>query len=122
LRLEPLAAARLARQDDVRQELHLGRDDALSLADLTAAARHVEREVPRIESRDPRATRRREDPPDLVVALHVGDGVAARGAPDRRLIDHHDVAQPVRAAQLAVRARAPRGLLVAATLRAQESR
>jgi hypothetical protein len=107
---------------DVGQELHLGRDDALALADLAPPARDVEREVARVVSGDARAARRGVDPADLVVALHVGDGIRARGPADRGLIHHHHVAQAARAQKLAMRARGARGLLVAAALGAQQRR
>ena len=51
LRLEPLAVALIARDEDVGEKLHLDPDLALALAGLAAPAGHVEREVARGQAR-----------------------------------------------------------------------
>jgi hypothetical protein len=66
LGLEPLAAARVARHEDVGHEHHLDLDVARALARLAPPAGDVEREgAPRVAAL-PRERRAREDAPDLV--------------------------------------------------------
>src|SRR5207244_7349794 len=60
LAVVPASLALLARHVDVRQEMHLDRDDAVALARLAAPALHVERESSRFESARLRLRHHRE--------------------------------------------------------------
>ena len=88
--LESAPAADVARHEDVGHEHHLHLDHARSLAALTATAGDVEAERARREPSLARQRLRREDTTDLVVGLHVRDGVRARRPADRLLVDQHD--------------------------------
>ena len=89
--LEPPPVARLAAHGHVGQELHVDRLPAGALARLAAAAGRVEGEVPRRDPAGDRAPALREKLPDVVPRLHVRDGVRARGAAERALVDEEDV-------------------------------
>ena len=92
LRLEAHAVALVARNEDVREELHLDAHFALALACLAAPARHVEREVARGEAARFRVPGQREDLANRIERLQIRDRIRARRAADRRLIDEDDVA------------------------------
>jgi hypothetical protein len=90
--LEAPAAARGADQPHVGQKLHLDGLRAFAGAGLAAAALDVERE--RCGSEPARAGRRflRVQRADRVPGFGIGGGVAARGAPERALIDQANAA------------------------------
>ncbi len=80
--------AGFALQADVRHELHLDVDLALALADLTAAAVHVEAEVGRFVAAHLGGFLLAEELADVIPRLHIGHGVAARRTTDRVLVHH----------------------------------
>src|SRR5581483_9019457 len=71
LAVVPAAVARLARDVDVRQEVHLDLDLAVALARLAAAAAHVEREPAGLVAADLRLGRERVELADVVEELRV---------------------------------------------------
>ena len=89
--LEPPPVAGVAPDGDVGQELHVDRLPAGPLAHLAAAARRVEREVARDDPARHGARGPREDLPDLVPRLGVGDRVGPRRSAERALVDEQDV-------------------------------
>ncbi len=92
------ALARLARDVDVGQEMHLDLEGAVALARLAAAAGDVEGETSRLVAPHAGVGRRCEQLPDPVEDLGVRRRVRARCAADRRLVDvDHlvDVLDPV---------------------------
>src|SRR5688500_17644927 len=89
LALVARAAADVARQEDVGEELHLDADDAFALTLLAPAAFHVEGEVAGPVPALLRERLLREDVADTVECLDVSDGIRAVRATDRRLIDEH---------------------------------
>src|SRR5207249_3250200 len=97
LRLEALAVALVARNEHVRQKLHLDADLALALAGLASAPRDVERKVTRGQAAGARIFGRREQLPNRIEGLQVGDGVRARRSTDGSLIDEHGVGDELRA-------------------------
>ena len=84
------ALALLAGDVHVLEEVHLELLEAVALALLAAAARHVEGEGARREPERLGARQPREELADLVEGLHVRDGIRARRAPDRLLVDEPD--------------------------------
>ena len=102
------AAARVAGDEDVGQEVHLDAQHAVALAGLAAPALHVEREAPRLVAAGARVgqagveiAQERED-------AGVRRGVRARRAADGRLVDRDDlvdVLEPLDAVALADRRR-----------------
>src|SRR5262249_54701205 len=99
------ALAHLARNVDVRQEVHLDLDGAVALAGLAPPALHVEREAAGLIPADLRLLRGREQIADLVEHTGVGRGVRARRATDRRLVDVDDLVDALGAFELLVPAR-----------------
>src|SRR5690606_23794410 len=91
------AAADLAGHVDVGEEDHLDLDDAVALARLAAPALHVEGEVAGRVAALLRERLAREELADRVERLDVRDRVRARRPSDRRLVDHHDLIEQVRA-------------------------
>ena len=87
LAVVPAALALLARDVDVRQEVHLDRDDAVALARFAAAALDVEREAARLEAARLRLGHHREQLADEREEAGVGRRVGPRRPADRRLID-----------------------------------
>src|SRR5213075_1357965 len=85
------AVADLARDVDVRQEVHLDLDGAVALARLAAAALDVEGEATGLVAADLRLRRLREQLAHVVEDTGVGRRVRPRGAADRRLVDAHDL-------------------------------
>ena len=75
LLLEPRAFAFLAYELDIGKELHLDRDRAVALANLTTTTGKVEREVRWIESASLRFSVLSEDFADGIVNLDVGHWV-----------------------------------------------
>ncbi len=87
----PRAAADLAVDVDIGEEVHLDLLEALALAGLAPATAllgpHVEAEASGRVPADLGFLGRREDPADLVEDARVGGGVGSGGAADRRLVD-----------------------------------
>ena len=81
----PLAL--LARDVDVRQKVHLDRDDAIALARLAAAAFDVERKPSRPEAARLGFGHHREQIADEREEAGVGRGIGSRRPADRRLVD-----------------------------------
>ncbi len=77
-----LAAALLADQLDVGEELHLDGDGAVALAGLAASARDVERKRAGHEPFLASLGREGEQAADLVERLDVSDGIRTRRAAD----------------------------------------
>src|SRR5262249_10528155 len=67
--------------------------EAVALTLLAAAAGHVERKRASRQAERLRPRQPGEDLADLVEGLHVGDGVRARRATDRLLVDEPDAFQ-----------------------------
>ena len=106
LALESLAAAGLAGDGDVGQELHGDGDGAVALAFLAAAADGVERKVGGGQAELLRRLLRGHQGAYLVVSLQISGRIGARRLADRVLIDEHYVAYPAeRTLQLAEPAR-----------------
>ena len=99
--LEAGALALLANQLDIGQKLHLHRDGAIALAGFAAPSWNVERKVAGGVAALFGVARGGEDLPDQVEHLDVSHRVGARGAADRRLIDHDGFAYGFRAFDLA---------------------
>ena len=99
-RLEAHAFAFFAGQFDVGEELHFFYLDAVALAALASAARHVEAEVRRIEAVRLRFAGRCEQVADRIVDLDVSDRIRTRRAAYRGLIHQHDVIHVLRAVDL----------------------
>ena len=100
-----LAVALLARDVDVRQEVHLDLDLAVAAADLAAAALDVEREAAGLVAARARLLGLGVQVADLVEEADVGRRVRARRAADRRLVDADDLVQVLEALDALVRAR-----------------
>src|SRR5262249_56893963 len=94
------AAARLAGDVHVGQDVHLDRDDAVAGARLAAAALHVEREASGAEATRPRVRQLREQIPDGAEEPGIRGGIGARAAADRRLTDLDDLVDELPAPQL----------------------
>src|SRR3989442_869931 len=86
-----LALAHVAGDVDVGQEVHLDLHEAVALARLAAPALDVEREAPGLVAAHPRLLRPGEQRADEREDAGVGGRVAARRAPDRRLVDVDDL-------------------------------
>ena len=87
------AVADLARHVDVGEEVHLDLDRAVAGARVAAPALDVEREPPGLVAADLRLGRGGEQLADVVEDAGVGGRVGARGAPDRALVDVHDLVE-----------------------------
>ena len=97
------AAARLALDVDVGQEVHLDADDAVALAGLAAPALDVERVAPRLVAARLRLGQVREQIADVREHARVRRRVRARRAPDRRLVDVDHLVDVLQAVQPVVR-------------------
>src|ERR1044071_2299026 len=93
LRLEAGAAAGLAGHVDIGQEDHLHQDGTGSLALLAAPSGEVEGEGGGGVAAAAGQRLGREELPDLVERLDVGDRIGARCPADRRLVHQHDVGE-----------------------------
>src|SRR5687768_2662211 len=91
LRLESLAATRVARYVDVCHENHLDLERPRALALLAAPSNHIEAERPGGVFPLSRERRIREKRPDLIERPDVCHGIGARRATDRTLVDHHNL-------------------------------
>ena len=89
------AFALLADQLDIGEKLHFDGDRAVALADLASAARNVEREMAGGVAALLALGQRCEKFANGVESLDVGDGIRARRATDRRLIDQHNLVDPL---------------------------
>ena len=83
----------LARHIDVGQEVHLDLDRPVARAVVTATALDVERETTGHVSTDLGLSRLGEQLAHVVENAGVCRGVAARGPPDRPLVDVHDLVE-----------------------------
>ena len=99
-----LALARLARDVDVGQEVHLDLDLAVALAGLAAAALDVEREAARLVAAHLRVGRQRVQLADVREEVGVRGRVRARRAADRALVDLDHLVEHVDALDRLVRA------------------
>ncbi len=106
-----LALAHVTGHVDVGQEVHFDLDQAVTLAGLAAAAANVEGEPPRRVTACARLGHLREQLAQRCEQAGVGGRVAARGAPDRRLVDVHHLVEQVHAVALAVRRHGVRGTI-----------
>src|SRR5262249_46722314 len=82
--------ALLARDVNVRQEVHLDGDYAVALTRLAPTALHVEREATRLEATRLRLRHHREQLADEREHAGVGRRIRSRCPTDRRLIDLDD--------------------------------
>ena len=103
--VEPGALAHLARDVDVRQEVHLDLDRAVAGAGLAAAALDVEREPALLVAAHLRLGGGGEQLADVVEHAGVGGRVGPRRAPDRRLVDADHLVHQVQAGDPGVPAR-----------------
>ncbi len=85
--VEPAAPARLARHEDVGQEVHLDAHLALSLAVLASPALHVEGKPPGRVAPRLRFGKRREELSDVVPDAYVGGRRGPGSAADRVVVD-----------------------------------
>ena len=88
-----LALADVALDLDVRQEVHLDLDDAVTLAGLAAPALDVEGEPPGLVAALVGLGQPGEPVADRRERAGVGGGVGARRAADRRLVDVDDLVE-----------------------------
>ncbi len=96
--------ADLARDIDVREEVHLDLHEAVARARLTPATLRVEREAAWAVAARARVRRGREQVADVVEEVRIRCRVGRRHAPDRTLVDGDDlieVLQPLDGAELA---------------------
>src|SRR4051812_4911712 len=98
LAVVPRAVTHLAGDVDVREEVHLDLDSAVTGARLAAAALDIEGESPRLVPADLRLGRLREQPADVVEDARVRRGVRSRRAADRALVDVYDLVEVLKAA------------------------
>ena len=103
------ALADVARHVDVRQEVHLHFDHAVSLARFAAPALDVEAESPGAVAAGAGFLRLREEVADRGEQPGVGGGVGARRAADGALVDVHHLVQQVEAVDVLVALRRHRG-------------
>ena len=101
-----LAVALLARDVDVRQEVHLDLDLAVAAADLAAAALDVEGEAAGLVAAGAGLLGLGVEVADDVEEADVGRRVRPRRAADRRLVDVDDLVQVLEALDALVGARA----------------
>jgi len=92
LLLETRPLAFFADQFDVGEKLHLDRDCSGTLADFAAPTWEVEREMGRGKVSGMGLSERCEELSDVVEGLDIGDGIGARRAANRGLIDENDFA------------------------------
>src|SRR5690606_26118537 len=100
-----LAAADLAVDVDVGQEVHLDLQRAVARARLAAPALDVEAEAPGLVAAHLRLGRLGEEVADAVEHARVRRGVRPRRAADRRLVDVHDLVEVLEARDALVLAR-----------------
>src|SRR5271155_4885535 len=96
------AAAFLAGQFNIGEELHLDGDGAITFADIAASAGDVEGEVSGGVTAALGFGLRGEELADGVEGLDVGDRVRARGSSDGVLVDEDDVVQALDAFEVLV--------------------
>ena len=105
VRLKAAALAFGATDEKIAQELHLDLLKACATAAFAAAAARVKREGARGQSLRHRFRLRGEKLPNTIVESKIENRRRARGARQHRLIDHHDVADAMRARHRLARAR-----------------
>src|SRR6185503_4169979 len=103
LAVVPAAAADVAGDVDVREEVHLDLDDAVPLARLAPAPADVEGKAPGQVAARPRLGDEREELADRGEEADVGRGVGPGRPADRRLVDVDDLVDRVDAGDLRVR-------------------
>src|SRR5438477_106557 len=101
-----LPLADLARDVDIREEVHLDLHQPVTLASLATPALDVEGEPPWLVPPHARIRRPREQRADEREHARVGGGVGARRAPDGRLVDVDDLVEMLGALDAVVGARA----------------
>src|SRR5260370_4124379 len=101
-----LAAAYLAGDVNVGQEVHLDAADAVALRRLAAAALHVERKTPRPVAAHSPFRQLREKLADVREEPRVRRGIRTRCAPDRTLVDVNHLVEMLDAFESLVGARA----------------
>src|SRR5258708_19098319 len=79
--------AHLARNIDVREEVHLDLDDPVPLTVLAPTAPHIEAEAARLVAAHLRLGKLREEVAHVREHAGVRRGIRPRRAPDRRLVD-----------------------------------
>ena len=97
MRLEAPPFAFRAAHIEIAQELHLDLLETGAAAALATAAAGVEGERARGQALRHRFGQRREELAHPIVNAEIKNRRRARGAGERRLIDHHDLADAVRA-------------------------
>ncbi len=97
LTVVPLAAALLARDIHIREEVHLDLDETIALAGLAAPTLHVEGEASRAVTAQLRLRHLGEEFPNGRKEPRIRRRVRARGAPDRRLVDIDDLVEVLEA-------------------------
>ena len=97
LAVVPRSVADLARDVDVRQEVHLDLQRAVALARLAAAALDVEREPPLLVAPDLGLCGGGEKGADLVEHARVGGRVGPGRPADRRLVHLHQLVERLHA-------------------------
>ena len=104
-----LAPAHIAGHVDVRQEVHLYLDDAITLTRLTTAALDVEAESPCVVAAGTRFRDRREQLTQRSEQPGVGGWIRARGASDRALVNVNDAIDLLQAFDALARRRLQHG-------------
>src|SRR6185503_15772122 len=102
LAVVPAPTADLARHEDVGEEMHLDRDDAVAGARLAAATFHVEREASRSITAGACLGYLREELADRTEEAGVGSGIRAWAPPDRGLADLDHLVDELPARELVV--------------------
>src|SRR5262245_36853810 len=102
LRLESLAVALVAWDEDIREKLHVDADLSLALTRFATAARHVERKMAGRQPSRPGILRGRQQLPNRIECLEVCDRIRSGRASDRRLIHQYGIGDVFGAFELAV--------------------
>ena len=98
------ALAHIARHINIRQEVHLDFEQAVTCTRLAAAALDIERETARAVAARLGIRRLGEQIADVVEHTRVGCRIGARRAPDGRLVNVDDLIQILDADELVMRA------------------
>ena len=98
------ALAHIARHINIRQEVHLDFEQAVTRTRLAAAALDIERETARAVAARLGIRRLGEQIADVVEHTRIGRRVGARRAPDGRLVNVDDLIQILDADEFVVRA------------------
>ena len=111
LAIVAFALADFADRVGVGQEMHLDLDQAVALAIFAAAAFDVETETPRAVTANARSRQLAEQIADRRERAGVSDGIGARSAADRALVDDDRLVDLIEAAKGAVLARLVLGIV-----------